>query len=98
MANQRGSEWELIKILLEGLRGSNKMNTASNTHLRLNYPSWRRPRSHCSAAGPRNQHTTFQTKTHQHAQWKLAWLAACATLVRPMACAGLTGDTVQTGG
>jgi hypothetical protein len=29
------SEWELIKILLEGDGGSNKMNTASNTHLRL---------------------------------------------------------------
>jgi hypothetical protein len=30
-----GSDWELIKILLEGDRGSNKMNTASNTRLRL---------------------------------------------------------------
>jgi hypothetical protein len=30
-----GSEWEPIKILLEGDGGSNKMNTASNTHLRL---------------------------------------------------------------
>jgi hypothetical protein len=28
-----GSEWEPIKILLEGDRGSNKMNTASNTRL-----------------------------------------------------------------
>jgi hypothetical protein len=36
MANQRGgSEWEPIKILLEGDEGSNKMNTASNTRLRL---------------------------------------------------------------
>jgi hypothetical protein len=36
MANQRGgSEWEPIKILLEGDRGSNKMNTASYTRLRL---------------------------------------------------------------
>jgi hypothetical protein len=35
-ANQRGgSEWEPIKILLEGDGGSNKMNTASNTHLRI---------------------------------------------------------------
>jgi hypothetical protein len=35
-ANQRGgSEWELIKILLEGDGNSNKMNTASNTRLRL---------------------------------------------------------------
>jgi hypothetical protein len=28
-----GSEWELIKILLEGDEGSNKTNTASNTRL-----------------------------------------------------------------
>jgi hypothetical protein len=36
MANQRGgSEWEPIKILLEGDGDSNKMNTASNTRLRL---------------------------------------------------------------
>jgi hypothetical protein len=32
---ERGSEWEPIKILLEGDRGSNKMNTALNTRLRL---------------------------------------------------------------
>jgi hypothetical protein len=36
---ERESEWEPIKIILEGDRGSNKMNTASNTRLRLNYPS-----------------------------------------------------------
>jgi hypothetical protein len=30
-----GSEWEPIKIFLEGDRNSNKMNTASNTRLRL---------------------------------------------------------------
>jgi hypothetical protein len=30
-----GSEWEPIKILLEGDEDSNKMNTASNTRLRL---------------------------------------------------------------
>jgi hypothetical protein len=36
MANQRGgSEWEPIKILLEGDEDSNKTNTASNTRLRL---------------------------------------------------------------
>jgi hypothetical protein len=36
MANQRGgSEWEPIKILLEGDETSNKMNAASNTRLRL---------------------------------------------------------------
>jgi hypothetical protein len=30
---ERGSEWEPIKVLLEGDRDSNKMNAASNTHL-----------------------------------------------------------------
>jgi hypothetical protein len=36
MANQRGgSEWEPIKILLEGDGDSNKMNAASNTLLQL---------------------------------------------------------------
>jgi hypothetical protein len=35
----RGSEWEPIKILLEGDENSNKMNTDSKTRLRLNYPS-----------------------------------------------------------
>jgi hypothetical protein len=35
---------------------------------------------------------------NQHAQWKLARLAACSTPIRPMACAGQTGDTGQTGG
>jgi hypothetical protein len=32
---ERGSEWEPIKILLEGEGGTNKTNTASNTRLRL---------------------------------------------------------------
>jgi hypothetical protein len=93
-----GSEWEPIKILIEGDKGSNKMNTASNARLRLNYPSWSRPHSHWSATDPRNQQTTFESKTQWHAQRKLAQLAACATTVRPMACASLTGDTGQTGG
>jgi hypothetical protein len=36
MANQRGgTEWESIKILLEGDGGSNNLNMASNTRLRL---------------------------------------------------------------
>jgi hypothetical protein len=93
-----GSEWEPIKILLQGDRCSNKMNMASNTRLRLNYPSWSRPRSHWSATDPRNQQATFRAKTHKHTQRKLACLAACATPVRPMACAGHTGDTGQISG
>jgi hypothetical protein len=60
------------------------------------YPSWPSPRSHWSATGPSNQQTTFRTKTHQNALRKLVRLAACAALVRSMACAGQTGDTGQT--
>jgi hypothetical protein len=30
---ERGSEWEPIKVLLEGEGGFNKTNTASNTRL-----------------------------------------------------------------
>jgi hypothetical protein len=74
------------------------MNTTSNTCPQLNYSCWRRPRNHWSATGPRNEHTAFRTKTHEHTQWKLERLAACATPVRPMDCAGQTGDTGQTSG
>jgi hypothetical protein len=74
------------------------MNTTSNTRLRLNCPSWSRPHGHWSATDPRNQQTTFRAKTHQHTQRKLARHVACATPVRPMAYAGQTGDTGQTGG
>jgi hypothetical protein len=96
---ERGSEWELIKILLEGDRDSNKMNLTSNTRLRLNYPSWSRPRSHWSATDPRNQQTTFRAKKHQDAQRKLARLTDCATLVRPMAALVRPDDRVgQVGG
>jgi hypothetical protein len=72
------------------------MNTTSSTRLRLNYPSWSRQRSHWSFTGPRNQQTTFRAKTHQHTQWKHTRLAAYATPVRLMACAGKTGDTGHT--
>jgi hypothetical protein len=67
------------------------MNAASNTRLRLNYPSWSRPRSHWSATDPRNQQTTFGAKTLQLAQRKLARLAACAAPVRPVDRAGQAG-------
>jgi hypothetical protein len=87
---KRGSEWEPIKILLKGDEDSNKTNTASNTRLRL---TTQVGQAHVarSATGPRNQHTTLRAKTHQHAQRKLARLAACAAPVRPMAYAGQTG-------
>jgi hypothetical protein len=80
------------------------MNTASNTRLRLNYPSWSRPHSPWRATDPTNQRTTFRAKTHQHAQRKLARLAACdaqsnrwpapvrpVTPVRPVDRAGQAG-------
>jgi hypothetical protein len=71
-----GSEWEPIKIILEGDRCSNKMNMTSNTRLRLNYPSWSRPRRHWSDTDPRNKQTTFRAKTNEHTQRELARFAA----------------------
>jgi hypothetical protein len=71
-------------------RGSNKMNTASNTRLRLSYPSWSRPRSHWSATDPQNQQTTFQAKTHQHTAETCKACCLCYT--------GQTGDAGQNGG
>jgi hypothetical protein len=85
-----GGEWESIKILLEGDRDSNELNTTFQRTSSTQLPK--------CATGPRSQHTTFRTKTHEHTQKKLALLAACATPVRPMACAAQTGDTGQTGG
>jgi hypothetical protein len=94
-----GSEWEPIKNLLEGDRCSNKMNTASNTRLRLNYRSWPRPRSHWSATGPRNQCNTQPTepKLTNNTTETCTTFYPCYT-VRPMACVGKTRDTGQTGG
>jgi hypothetical protein len=57
-----GSEWQQIKILLEGDDNSNKMNTTSKTRLRLNYPNWPRPRIHWSATSPRNQQPPSRTR------------------------------------
>jgi hypothetical protein len=92
MVNQRGeSEWEPIKILLEGDRGSNKMNMASYTRLRL---TTQVGRDHTTTGvllilGTNKQ--PYKPKPHQHAQRKLARLAVSATPVRSMACTGQTG-------
>jgi hypothetical protein len=60
-ANQRGgSEWEPIKILLEGDRNSNKMNTTSNTRLRL---TTQVGQAHVATGVPLDlgtKHTTFR--------------------------------------
>jgi hypothetical protein len=74
--------------------------------LRLNYPSWSRPRSHWSATGPRNQHTTTQTKHSKHAaeNWTTCYLCRSDRWllpVRPMTpvslvdSAGQASDTQQ---
>jgi hypothetical protein len=96
---ERGGEWmgadkNSSRRRLRLQQDEHDFQHTSLTH----YPSWPSLRSHWSATEPRNQQTTFQAKTHQHAQRKLAWLAACAAPVRPMTCAGQTGDTGQTGG
>jgi hypothetical protein len=98
-ANHRGGEWMGADKNSSRRRWRLQQDEHGFQHTSpTHYPSWPSPRSHWSATGPRNQHTTFRAKTHQHAQQKLARLAACAALVRPMACAGQTGDTGQTGG
>jgi hypothetical protein len=38
------------------------MNTTCKSRLRLNYPSWPRPRNHWSATGPRNQQPPSPTR------------------------------------
>jgi hypothetical protein len=53
------SEWESIKVLLEGDGNSHKMNTAFQHTSPTHYPKWPSPRNHWGATGPRNQHTTF---------------------------------------
>jgi hypothetical protein len=55
VSQRGGSEWESIKIPLEGDENSNKTNTTSKSCHRLNYPSWPRTCSHWSATGPTNQ-------------------------------------------
>jgi hypothetical protein len=68
------------------------------------YPSWPSPRSHWSATGPRNQHTTFRAKNtntqnrnlhgllpvlHQLDRWSAP--VRLVTSVRPVDRAGQTG-------
>jgi hypothetical protein len=98
-ANQRGGEWMGADKNSSRRRWRLQQDEHGFQHTSpTHYPSWPSPRSHWSATGPRNQQTTFRAKTHQHAQRKHTRLAYCAALVRPMACAGQTGDTGQTGG
>jgi hypothetical protein len=89
--NQRGGEWRAVKNSSRRRwrlqQDEHGFEHTSPTH----YPSWPSPRSHWSATGPSNQQTTFRAKTHQHAQRKLARLAACAAPVRRVDRAGQAG-------
>jgi hypothetical protein len=71
------------------------MNSTSNTRLRLNYPIGQ---DHVDTGVLLILGTNKQPSEPKltNTQRKLARLAACATPVRPMACASQTGDTGQT--
>jgi hypothetical protein len=92
-ANQRGgSEWEPIKILLERDRGSNKMNTASNTRFGL---TTHVGQDHAAtgvllALGTNNQLHGLENATEQ--QLEPHW----PTPVRPVSTTGQTGPTGET--
>jgi hypothetical protein len=103
--NQRGgSEWEPIKILLEGDGNSNKTNKASNTRLQL---TTQVGQAHVATGGPPDLETNTQpsepkhTKTHSGNLHGLLpvlhrsdrWPAPVrpVTLVRPVDSAGQAG-------
>jgi hypothetical protein len=73
------------------------MNTTSNTHFQINYQVGQ---NHVATGVLLVLETNTQPSEPKltNTQRKLAWLAACGTPVRPMAHAGQTGDTCQTGG
>jgi hypothetical protein len=74
----------------------------NQARLRLNYPSWSRPRSHWSATGPRNQQLNHTPQTHNQKQSSLLsvshrsdrWLLS----VRPMAPVRLVDSVGQASG
>jgi hypothetical protein len=85
------------KILLEGDGNSNKMNTASNTHLRL---TTQVGQAHVATRVLLDLGTNKQPskpKTHQHAQRKLSRLVAYAAPVRPMSSACQTSGQSRSG-
>jgi hypothetical protein len=60
-----GSEWEPIKFFSKEMATPTRRTQLAKSRLRLNYPSWSRPRSHWSATGPRNQNNNLPNQTHQ---------------------------------
>jgi hypothetical protein len=86
-ANQRGgSEWEPIKILLEGDGNSNKMNTASNTRLGL---TTQVGQAHVATGVPLDLGTNTQPsdpRTQRNTKPRVHW----PTPVRPVSTTGQT--------
>jgi hypothetical protein len=82
-----GSEWEPIKILLEGDGNSNKMNIASNTRLRL---TTQVGQAHVATGVPLDLGTNTQPsdpRTQQNTKPQVFR----PTLVRPVSTTGQTG-------
>jgi hypothetical protein len=82
-----GSEWEPIKILIEGDGNSNKMNTASNTRLRL---TTQVGQAHVATGVPLDLRTNTQPydpRTQRNTKPRVHW----PTPVRPVSTTGQTG-------
>jgi hypothetical protein len=94
---ERGSEWEPIKILLEGDGDSNKTNTASNTRLRLTIQVGQ---VHAATEVLLDLGTNKQPSEpkHTNTQRKLARLASCAAPVRPVRPVRPVDSAGQAGG
>jgi hypothetical protein len=61
-ANQRGGEWMGADKYSSRRRWRIQQDEHGFQHMSpTHYPSWPRPRSHCSATSPRNQQPTSQT-------------------------------------
>jgi hypothetical protein len=92
-ANQRGgSEWEPIKILLEGDGDSNKTNTASNTRLWI---TTQVGQAHAATEVLLDLGTNKEPSEPKHTNTHGGNLHGL--LVRPMACAGQTGGQSRSG-
>jgi hypothetical protein len=82
---ERGSEWEPIKILLEGDRNSNKMNSVGHPKSHAPHSTFRlpKPRSHQSATGPRNKHCQQPQLLHAHSSRNDLGAGSLEGAVRP---------------
>jgi hypothetical protein len=83
-----GSEWEPIKILLEGDENSNKTNAASNTRLQL---STKVGQAHVATEVPLDLGTNTQPSDPRNAAEKTKPRVYRLTPVRPVSTTGQTG-------